>query len=196
MSAPVLEILTEEISMELFLRELLPKILPAGYKLDENCFIRPHEGKSHLLKSLTKKMKAYPRYPYPVKVLIVQDQDSNDCVELKKKLLDYCSLSPEIPSLVRIACKELENWYLGDLSAIEQVYPDSKATKFLEKAKFRNPDKLTGSQELKALSSTFTKMQAAREIPQKMDIKSNKSPSFNQFVTGIQKLLNPREVNP
>ena len=61
------EILTEEPSMENFLRGTLPHILPLGYVLDQNCFIRPHEGKSHLKKSIPRKVKAFVNYQWPVK---------------------------------------------------------------------------------------------------------------------------------
>ncbi|MDX2282334.1 MAG: hypothetical protein NW218_22275 [Saprospiraceae bacterium] len=83
MNEQVIEILTEEPSMENFLRGILPHVLPEDYQVDVNCFIRPHEGKSDLKKSIPKKFKAYPNFGYPVKVLIIHDQDSNDCVQLK-----------------------------------------------------------------------------------------------------------------
>lgn len=55
-----IEILVEEPSMEAVLKELLPKILPAPWELGVNCFIRSHEGKSDLKKSIPKKMKVFP----------------------------------------------------------------------------------------------------------------------------------------
>ncbi|GHV69237.1 hypothetical protein FACS1894199_17650 [Bacteroidia bacterium] len=123
----VLEILAEEPSMEYFLRGALPTILPDDYALDVNCFIRPHNGKSDLKRSIPKKMRAYPHYPYPVKILIVHDQDSNDCKLLKQELINLCG-NTGVPFIIRIACRELENWYLGDMTAIESVYPETKAS--------------------------------------------------------------------
>ena len=38
------EILVEEPSMQVFLRGLLPIVLPEGFALDFNCFIRPHQA--------------------------------------------------------------------------------------------------------------------------------------------------------
>lgn len=188
MNPQVLEILTEEASMENFLREILPKILPKDYQLDINCFIRPHEGKSHLKKSIPIKMKAYLRYPYPVKVLIVHDQDSNACLTLKKDLLDLCNVN--IPVVIRIACRELENWYLGDFHAIEAVYPEIKAAQFERKAKYRNPDIVFGSKELEGITKNFSKSLASREIPKHMNISKNTSPSFKHFLLGLTKLIN------
>jgi hypothetical protein len=40
------EILTEESSMAEVLKVILPKILPDQWILNQNYFIRPHEGKS------------------------------------------------------------------------------------------------------------------------------------------------------
>lgn len=189
MNENVIEILTEEASMEIFLRGLLPKILPKDYAVDINCFIRPHEGKSHLQKSIPNKMKAYPRFGYPVKVLIVHDQDANDCKTLKEDLLKLCDSGKKIFVVVRIACRELENWYLGDLNAIESVYPESKARGFAKKEKFRNVDYINGTHEIKQLTNNFSKSHAAREIVKYMDINANKSVSFNQFISGLNKLI-------
>jgi hypothetical protein len=58
MNPTVIEILTEELSMEELLRGLLPKILPPDYAVDVNCFIRSHEGKSDLQKSVPRKLRA------------------------------------------------------------------------------------------------------------------------------------------
>lgn len=185
----VLEILTEEPSMELFLRGLLPRILPPAYILDENCFIRPHEGKSDLKKSIPKKIRAYQYFPYPVKVLIIHDQDSNDCGELKRQLLAAIPASSTIPSIVRIACRELENWYLGDFQSLEKIYPDVKSSKIAGKSKYRNPDSVFGAYELNQLSSNFSKTGAARALGSVIAIEANKSPSFQQFLSGLAKLL-------
>ena len=183
----VIEILTEEPSMEHFLRGILPNVLPNDYKVDVNCFIRAHRGKSDLRKSIPKKMRAYPQYGYPVKVLIIHDRDSNDCRNLKDELTKLCGITT-IPFIVRIACKELENWYLGQLSAIEKVYPETKASSFVNKAKYRNPDLLHGADELNRMTGNFSKIQAAREISQYMAIDNNSSPSFNHTINAIRQL--------
>ena len=183
----VIEILTEEPSMEHFLRGVLPNVLPDDYKIDVNCFIRAHRGKSDLKRSIPKKMQAYHTYGYPVKVLILHDQDSNDCKSLKNELVALCGITT-IPYFVRIACKELENWYLGQLSAIEKVYPETKASLLVNKKKYRNPDLLHGADEMNRMTRNFSKTQAAREISQYIDINNNKSPSFNHTITAIRQL--------
>ena len=190
MQYQALEILTEEPSMDYFLRGLLPRILPEGYRLDENCFIRPHEGKRDLMLSIPKKMRAYSRYGYPVKVLIVHDQDSNDCTELKNALLAQAKIAENaVPSLVRIACRELENWYLGDLEALQLIYPDIKAHELRRKAKFRSPDHVFGAHEIGLLVRDFSKTGAARAMGPIIRLDGNNSPSFRQLVSGVHKLI-------
>jgi len=178
--------------MELFLRGILPRVLPSGYTLDENCFIRPHQGKSDLKKSIPKKMRVYSKSPYPTKVMIIHDQDSNDCKKLKQELseLARASSSDDFPFLVRIACRELENWYLGDFDSLEKVYPEIKSKRQSMKKKFRNPDNVTGSHEIKMLTRQFSKAATARSMGPTIAIESNRSPSFQQFVLGLSKLLN------
>jgi hypothetical protein len=185
------EIFTEEQSMEIFLRELLPRILPPEIKLDRNCFIRPHEGKSDLKKSLRNKIKAFPHYPNRVKLLIIHDQDANDCRRLKEELVSICSSLPKGDFLIRIACKELENWYLGDLESIEKIYPESRAGQFMNKSKFRVPDNLNGAQEMSYLTRKFSKSHASRELGKIINLENNRSNSFNHLISGIAKIFNP-----
>lgn len=188
MREDVIEILTEELSMENFLRVILPRILPEGYLLDTNCFIRPHEGKSHLKKSIPKKIKAYPRFGYPVKVIIIHDQDSNDCKLLKQELVALTQPT-SVPVLVRIACKELENWFLGDLDAVEKVFPKSKSSTLKGRSRYTNPDIVFGADELKNLCGEFSKTFISKEIPKYMDIDMNRSKSFNCFLSGLRNFL-------
>lgn len=186
-----LEILTEEPSMELFLRGFLPRILPKNYVLDQNCFIRAHEGKSDLKRAIPKKMRAYAnKWASPVKVLILHDQDSNDCKKLKQDLAGVINASAvKLPFMIRIACRELENWYLGDFNALQQVYPEIKASALRNKSKYRNPDQVFGAYEIGLLSPRFSKTAAARRLGVIIDVDHNSSPSFQQFMTGLSSFL-------
>lgn len=73
--------------MKCFLDGLLPRLLPAGMQF----LTIPHEGKADLQKSLIAKLQGWNEPN--VKFVVVQDQDSNDCKELKEKLLDLCKNS-------------------------------------------------------------------------------------------------------
>lgn len=86
-----LEFLVEERSMAEVLKVLLPRILPASWVLDENYFIRPHEGKSDLKRSIPKKLKGFAQHKEQTTgFIIIQDQDSNDCRQLKQELVALC----------------------------------------------------------------------------------------------------------
>jgi len=183
------EFLLEETSMENLLSIILPQILPEGYELNVNCFLRPHQGKSDLKKSVPNKIKAFSKFFKPSKIIIIQDQDSNDCVLLKSKLIELCETNGTCPILIRIACRELENWYLGDMNAIEKVYPKFKPKSHKYRAKFRNVDNCFGSNELERIVEGFQKGYASKNIPNYMNLNKNKSHSFNQLISGVKIFL-------
>ncbi|NJO92961.1 MAG: DUF4276 family protein [Chloroflexia bacterium] len=189
MKNEIVEILVEEPSMRNFLNELLPKILPEGYILNGNCFIRAHQGKHDLQKSIPRKVIAFQHQSTPYKVIIVQDQDSNDCKVLKSHLQSLIVDNSPVPVLIRIVCRELESWYIGDMKAISMVYSGFKAERYINWAKFRIPDNCNASDELRKLIPTFQKGYASKEISRYIDIDNNKSESFNQFVSGIKRFL-------
>ncbi len=184
-----IEFLLEEPSMENVLIEILPKILPKGFVLNENYFLRPHQGKSDLRKSIPNKVKAFSSSREDVKIVILHDQDSNDCIALKKQIRELCNQSGNCPTLIRIVCKELEAWYLGDMKAIQKVYPKFKTDAHKGKAKFRDPDVCNAADELQKIIPDFQKGFASREIPKFMDIDNNISDSFNQFREGLIKFI-------
>lgn len=185
------EFLLEEKSMMDVLEILLPKILPPPYKLNENCFLRPHNGKSDLRNSIPAKIKVFSNFHEETKIVILHDQDSNDCKVLKRDLVKLCRDNGDCPVLIRIPCRELEAWYLGDMMAIEKAYPRFKATLHRNKKKFRNPDACQASAELQKIIPTFQKGFAAKAIPKHMTIDNNASKSFNQFVSGLKQFLTP-----
>jgi hypothetical protein len=184
-----LEFLLEEKSMEAFLKNLLPKILPSKYKYNENYFLRPHSGKSDLLKSIPQKLKI--SYGVPTTFVILHDQDANDCKTLKSEILNICTANCKNNNdfLIRIVCRELESWYLGDMQAIEKAFSNFKALNYKNKAKFRTPDNLNATDEISKLLPNFQKTKGAKLISQHIDIQNNKSESFKQFVKGLNKII-------
>ena len=180
----------EELSAKYFLEKLLPQIIPSCVTFQ--CI--PHRGKSDLQRSIPIKLKSWlaPNNYF----IILHDQDSHDCVALKKKLRHLCSKSKQHTPLIRIVCRELEAWYCGDLDAVHSAFPAFNANKYKSKAKFRNPDGITQpSKTLKKIIKGFSKGQAARTVPTYMNISSNTSTSFNHFVTGVDNLLKMAKGN-
>jgi hypothetical protein len=107
--------LLEEVSAKELLNGILPKILPSGISFQCVSF----EGKSDLEKNIPRKIKGW-REP-DVKFVILRDQDSGDCGTIKNGLKVLASNAGRNDTLVRIACRELESWYLSDLNAVEQA---------------------------------------------------------------------------
>lgn len=173
----------EEPSAKSFLDGLLPRILPSGITFQTI----PHEGRTHLQRSLPKKLRAW-RTP-DTRFVVLHDQDSNDCKQLRQKLVDLCNQAGHRDVLVRIACYELEAWYCGDLKALAQVYPSFDASAYEHKAKFRQPDAIyRPSVLLGELIPEFQKGAAARKMPGHMDLNANASPSFQSFLAGVRRL--------
>ena len=67
--------LVEELSMEAFLRGLLPRILPEACGFEVHSF----RGKSNLLKNLNPRLRGYARWlPDDWRVFVVVDRDNDD----------------------------------------------------------------------------------------------------------------------
>lgn len=174
--------LLEEASMKEVLDIILPKILP------ETVLFRtiPHSGKSDLEASIPHKLKAW-RHP-DTKFVIVRDQDSADCLQVKQELKKLAEPYGR-PVLIRIACKELEAWYFGDLKAVSKAY-NKNVTGLSQKKQYRNPDDIGNpKEELQKLFPKHQQLSGARKIAVHMDIENNTSVSFNTFVSGVRKFV-------
>lgn len=79
--------------------------------------------------------------------IVMRDQDSGDCYQIKDRLLNLSREAGRPNALVRIACKELESFYLGDLNAVEQGLGLTGLARRQQVAKFRNPDSLNNAAE-------------------------------------------------
>jgi len=129
-------------------------------------FLRPHEGKSDLQKSIPKKIQAFNNAHPPIGIFILHDQDSNDCKKLKEELVALCTKpGNNVKFVVRIVCRELEAWYLGDMKAIEKAYPTFKAKHHINKAVFRNPDEPQAAAELKKFYLVLKKQKQPDLLP-------------------------------
>lgn len=173
--------LLEEKSMQTLLDIILPSILPPAVEFKTI----PHSGKSDLQASIPRKLNAWNEPD--VKFIIVHDQDSADCLKLKEKLVNLCSTSGKM-FLVRIACKELEAWYFGDLLALSKAYKKD-FTKLSLKSKYKIPDRIENPKdELRKIIPFHQQIAGARKIGPFMDIHNNRSASFQCFISGIKKM--------
>lgn len=176
----------EEPSAKEMLKAVLPKLLPA------NVFVRymVFEGKQDLEKQLEAKLRSWlaPNSYF----LILRDQDSGNCVTIKNNLIAKVNNSKKTKNtIVRIACHELESFYLGDLEAVEKGLGVKNLAKQQNNKRFRNPDHLPNAAEILTSLSGFTyqKIQGSRTIAPYLNLDgSNTSTSFNMLISGIEKL--------
>ena len=123
----------------------------------------------------------------------MRDQDSGNCLAIKNILADKVTESKKQDNtIIRIACHELESFYLGDLFAVEQGLCIHGIYKKQNKKKYRLPDNLSNaSDELRKLSKNkYQKIAGSRSIAPYLKIDgSNKSHSFNMLIEGIKKIM-------
>jgi len=188
---PMLVFFLEELSAKTLLESLLPRLL--GDLAIEIQFI-VFEGKSDLDKKLERRLRGWLR---PNSLFVVlRDQDSADCIQIKESLVQKCVAAGRPDVLIRIACAELESWYLGDLEATEQALGLSHLSRQQMSRKYRDPDARVGNaaQELERMTAgTYQKVSGSREIGKylSLDTNRNKSRSFRVFLKGIMRLVRP-----
>ncbi|GAB4437486.1 MAG: hypothetical protein OHK0011_20550 [Turneriella sp.] len=176
--------LLEEQSAREFIQVLAAKFFSIDVKLTFIVF----EGKRDLERRIGMKLRAYlnPEAFF----IVLEDQDSADCKTLKQKLLQNCSNAGKSDRcLVRIACKELESWYLADLAAVGKAYNKPTVSNEQDREKFRNPERLANpTQELRRLVPEFQKISGARQIAAHIDASNERSRSFAVFIQGLKKV--------
>ena len=127
--------LVEDYSMRKFLEGILPRL---GFD-EQFVEIKHHRGKEDLISHLDRIIPSLSKRAQQIIVII--DRDKQDCVLLKNKIKEkmaWCSCEYKI----RIACYELEAWFLGDMEAIEKCSPRFKASSFQGKKKYRDVDNI------------------------------------------------------
>jgi hypothetical protein len=189
------DFLVEEPSMEVFLRELLPRVLP-----DLPFEVYPFHGKDEMLERLPQRLRGYAAWrPEGRRIVVLVDRDRDECHELKQRLESFahdaglttrsqpCQGSFFVAN--RIAIEELEAWYFGDWQAVCAAYPRVSRTAD-RRAGFRDPDSIAGGtweafeRVLKRagyFATGLRKREAARAIAPHFEPARNKSHSFQVF---------------
>jgi hypothetical protein len=168
------------------LEGILPRLLPENITVQYIVF----QGKHDLEKNIEKKLKNWllPDTGF----LVMRDQDAQDCSEVKSGLVEKVKRAGKSgQTCVRIACRELESFYLGDLFAVEQGLERKGLARKQDQERFRTPDIIhKPSTELDRLTSgTYRKIAGSRGIGRHLDIEgANTSHSFNVLLKGIRKL--------
>ncbi|MDR3053335.1 MAG: DUF4276 family protein [Coriobacteriales bacterium] len=206
------EFLVEDQSTKEALQILLPKILEQRHTFK----INPYRGVGHLPKDLRPRTDASKRIlldqlprllkgygkqfrNYSAIIVVLCDLDDRDRESFAHELRGaYEACDPKPEAEFYFAIEETEAWYLGDLTAILQAYPNAKETIL---ATYVN-DAICGTWEIlanavheggcQALSvkgrqtEGAEKTKWARKICPFMKIDRNNSPSFNEFCSGLR----------
>jgi len=179
--------LLEEPSAKAMLENVLPRILPSEVKIKYKVF----EGKQDLEKHIEKKLRFWLE-PNSI-FLVMRDQDSGNCKEIKENLLQKVKASGKHnKTIIRIACRELESFYLGDLIAVEKGLQIKNLGLKQVDSKYRAPDKHHNAFEmLETLThKKYQKISGSRAIGLHLNLDGmNKSISFNVLIDGIKKLV-------
>jgi len=195
-----LEFLVEEASLESALTQLLPKILPSNVTSKIHAF----RGKPDFLAKLPNRLKGYQAsLPPDWKIVVLIDEDREDCRKLKEKLeimaisaglitKSSCQKDKSFQVLNRIVVEELEAWFFGDVQAIRKAYPKVSAH-LANQQPYRDPDAIKGG-TWEALERVLKKAgyhpgglekyKASSEISQYMNPELNRSKSFQVFYQG------------
>jgi len=174
----------EEPSAREMLEGLLPRILPEDVTARYLVF----KGKQDLEKNLAGKLRGW-QAPNSV-FLVMRDQDAGDCTVIKSRLKELCRQAGKDGVVVRVACHELESFYLGDLQAVENALSVTGLARHQETRKYRIPDHVgSPSMELDRLTKgVYQKISGSRAIGHHLVPEQNRSHSFRVLVEGIRKL--------
>ena len=178
--------LLEEESAKAMLLGLLPRFLDPQVLPRMIVF----EGKQDLEKQLIRRLRGYIN-PH-ARFIVLRDQDSvPDCTVVKAKLLNLCGQAGrQDVALVRIACRELETFYLGDLRAVETALDLKGLARQQNSARFRAGDDVASpSRELAKLTqNAYQKVSGSRRIGPHLDVDNGRSASFRNLIAGIRRL--------
>ena len=178
----------EEPSAREMLKGILPRLLPENIE----CHYIVFEGKQDLEKRFVRKLRGW-RKPDSA-FLIMRDQDSDDCKVVKNKLLELCRKAGRKKTLIRIACRELESFYFGDLSAVENGLGLNNIANRKQRTKYRIPDDIVNpASELEKLTNgVYQKVSGSRSIGPLLSLENNTSNSFNVLLSGIRSIAKSR----
>lgn len=162
-------------------KRLVPEEIPVQYIT--------FNGKQDLERQLVKKIRFW--CDPGSRFIILRDKDSGDCDAIKQRLLALAQESGKADvCLVRIACHELESFFLGDLAAVAQGLHMPAVAAMQDKQKFRAPDALANAaEELKKLTKgKYSKLAGSRAIGPHLKLDgSNRSHSFGVLLEAIRR---------
>lgn len=176
--------LLEEPSAKAMLEGVVPRLISSEIAVTYLTF----HGKQDLDNNVERKIRLWQK---PASAfIIIRDQDSSDCTVVKQQLLEKCAISGKDNTLVRVACHELESFYLGDIEVVGKVYQMKVPSQ--NNRKYRAPDNLANAAEelSKITHRQYQKIDGSRRIAPFLKIDgTNRSHSFNVLCNGIRHIV-------
>ncbi|BBM88900.1 hypothetical protein COTS27_00587 [Spirochaetota bacterium] len=199
----VLDVLMQRIQDEYELREVLDyKIIDKKGKDDLRIY-------SKQLFS-TNRIEGFRKlYSNPIAIVIYDNDNNKDCKQEKEnwakiinsKFAKVVTLNPnnkypfplykQLPVVIRVACQELESFFLGDVKAVNQAL----GTKLnQEKGDHKDPDKAIKPSDTLSKNIIYRKGKHPQRIANHLEIEKedikNKSSSYKLLLTTIHILIN------
>ena len=174
--------LLEEPSAREMLKGLLPRLVHHSVQIRYIVF----EGKQDLEKNVIRRLRGW-RAPDSIFV-VLRDQDAADCLTVKRKLARKCREAGRPETVIRIACRELESWYFGDLAAVSGALGLPNLVLYARRKKYRIPDAIhsPGSELRKISRNAYQKVAGSRAIGPRLSPDNNLSHSFGSSSTVVK----------
>ena len=175
--------LLEEKSTYEMLNKMMPRLFPTL-----SCKYRTFSGKPDLLSRLEKTIRNHT--DEDCHFVIVCDQDADDCVKLKQKISESCQKTGRKAMChIRIACHELESWYLAQLDVVSQHFGVPEVVN-LQNTKYRYPDNIEKpSKELERITKrNYQKVKGSRKMGEYLNLTVDRSTSFRHFIEVLKRL--------
>lgn len=155
------------------------------------------DGKGNLMKKCSLVIRTHMAESPGHQFVILCDQDTEECTALKARFVRLVKLHGATGRCrVRIVCRELEAWLLGDRVAFEAAFPGSGIARNIHD----NPDGVLDPKRLVCRATrSFPVTQVAARVGRKMDsdsIKRNHSTSFQCFLSGLARLCGQHRQFP
>lgn len=197
-----IEILVEELSTEVTLKNLLPHLLTR----EMTYRIINFQGKQNLLRELPARLRGYSSWiTDDYRIVVLLDEDRQNCLDLKQQMelaASRAGLTTKTSAggtrfqvLNRIVIEELEAWFIGDFQAMRQAYPRLPETL---PPRLGNPDTVAGGtwetlekfmRSYGYFQGGYPKVEAARAISTRMNPANNTSRSFQVFWDGLLSMI-------
>lgn len=166
-------------------KEALEAWLPALLPSDVQAHFIVFDGKQDMERRMALKLRHWllPESRF----IVLRDQDSAVCTEVKAALVARCVEAGRVSAcIVRVACHELESFFLGDWAAVAKAFGLPRLAELDRKAVYRDPDRIAlPAAELARHVPGYQKREGARRIAPHMDLQRNRSRSFVQLRDAI-----------